>query len=297
MEIHQLEYVLAVAKCNNFTSAAKEMNISQSSLSQQISKLENELGINLFIRTTRSVQLTPAGVEFVANAKRVMSALRDTYRCVNEYTTNEKGHLTLGILPIVGYYPIPAIIASFQKQYPGVTINLLESQCDELLQMLYLSKIDAAFVQQANQSPYFSFNPIIRDQMVVVTSENHPLASRKSLELKELVKENFIIPPPPSGHYQDFVKACHSEGFLPNIIVTCSHVRTILGLVRENLGITLLSSQIAALDVDPSLTIIPMTTKITRKIYLVTRANTDANRILEVFVRFVLQWIETRQHR
>ena len=118
MEMHQLEYVLAVAKYNNFTRAAEEIRTSQSSLSQQIGKLENELGISLFMRTTRSVQLTPAGAEFVTHAKRIMAEVAKARLCINEYVSIEKGNLTLGVIAVVGHSNIPKLIVSFQNNFP-----------------------------------------------------------------------------------------------------------------------------------------------------------------------------------
>lgn len=295
MEIHQLEYVLAIAKHNNFTTAAKEINISQSSLSQQVSKLESELGVNLFVRTTRSVQLTPAGIEFVAHAKQAVAAFRETQRCISEYTTTEKGQITLGILPIVGYYPLPNLVASFNKIFPSINFQLLENQCTELLDMVLTTEIDAAIVQQTLPNPHLQFYNLLTDRMVLVTSKNHPLAAKKSVELAELKNEKFIIPPRPSGHYHDFLDACHSEGFEPDILMTCSHVRTILGLVREELAITMLSSSIAALDVDSTLSIIPLTPTIYRKIYLVLRTDSDISPILKLFVKFALQWSDANK--
>jgi DNA-binding transcriptional LysR family regulator len=296
MEIHQLKYVLAISKHNNFTSAAKEINISQSSLSQQVSKLEKELGVDLFVRTTRSVQLTPAGTEFVEHAKQVLLAIRETRQCINEYTTNEKGLISLGILPIIGYYRLPNLLASFNKIFPGIKFDLLENQCERLLSMILDCEIDAAIVQQTLQSPHLQFYKLINDKMVVVTSNNHPLATKKSVTLQELKDESFIIPPRPSGHYHDFFEACRAADFEPNILMTCSHVRTILGLVREELGITMLSSYVAALDVDPSLTIIPLTPEIDRKIYLAMRVNSENSPILKIFAKFALQWADANLH-
>ena len=93
MEIHQLEYVLAVATYNSFTRAAESQNVSQSSLSQQIRKLEDELGVNLFARTTRSVQLTPAGAEFITYAKRILSEIDKARQSILEYTSYERATL------------------------------------------------------------------------------------------------------------------------------------------------------------------------------------------------------------
>ena len=127
MEMHQLEYVLAVAKYQNFTRASEVLKTSQSSLSQQIIKLENELGISLFVRTTRSVQLSPAGEEFVKHARRIMSEVIEARRCIHEYTSFEKGNLTVGIIPVVGHYRLPNLLSSYKKSFPRVILNLLEN--------------------------------------------------------------------------------------------------------------------------------------------------------------------------
>ncbi|KUK83975.1 MAG: Transcriptional regulator [Pelotomaculum thermopropionicum] len=293
MEIHQLEYVLAVAKYQGFTRAAKEIKISQPSLSQQICKLENELGISLFVRTTRSVQLTPAGEEFVTHAKRIMSEVNAARRCIHEYVSIEKGCLKIGVIAVIGYSHIPNLLASFQKNFPGIKLNLYEEQCGVLLHLLRSSKIDAAICQIPSTDPNFHFYPLITDQMVVVTSHRHPLANRKSVDLKELEDENFILTPPTSGHYHDFLNSCRSAGFVPKVIADCAIVNTMLGLVREELGITVLSSHVAAAATNrnPGFKIISLTPTIKRETVLVMRNNADLPPPLKVFLKFTSQWL------
>ncbi len=294
MEMHQLEYVLAVAKHLSFTRAAEEIKTSQSSLSQQISKLENELGTMLFVRTTRSVKLTPAGEEFVVHANRIMSEVNEARRCIHEYVSFEKGHISLGIVPVIGHYRIPSLLASFQKKFPGVKLSLLEEQCEELLRKLHSSKIDGAFVQHISPDPSFQFYPLETDKMVLVTSDRHPLAPRKSVDLKELQHEDFIVTPPTCGHHIDFHNACQAAGFEPNIIMTCSSVKTILGLVYEELGVTVLSSYVAEMEWRPGITIISLTPTINRKIVLALQKNVDIQPALKVFVKFTSQWVNTQ---
>lgn len=295
MQFHQLEYVLAVAKFHSFTRAAEEINISQSSISQQINNLEKELGVNLFIRTTRSVKLTSAGAAFVEHAARIMSEITAANQCIQEYASVNRGHLTLGIIPIVGHYFIPHLLASFQKKYPDIQLSLLENQCDELLEMLHSSKIDAAFVQQISPDYTFQYVPLVTDQMVVLTSDEHPLASKKSVHLKQLKNENFITTPITSGHYHDFFNACQAMNFNPKIRMTCSSVKTILGLVSEDLGITVLSSRVAAtIDQNPGITTLTLSPPINRKIFLTINKTTNISPALKVFVDFTASWIESK---
>lgn len=294
MEMHQLEYVLAVAKYHNFTRAAEEIKISQSSLSQQINKLENELGTSLFVRTTRSVQLTPAGAEFVTHAQRIMSGVSEARRCIQEYVSIVKGELKLGTLAVIGSYNLPNLVTSFQDNFPGIKLSLMEEQCEELLCMLHASKIDGAFVQITKPNPNFQFYPLVNDKMVVVTSHRHPLANRVSVDIKELQNEKLILTPSTSGHYHDFNNACQAAGFVPNVVLSCSVVKTMLAFVREELGITVLSSKVALAERDSSMKVIALTPTIHRKINLAIRNSDDMPPTLKMFLKFIPQWLKTQ---
>lgn len=295
MELHQLEYALAVAKHGGFTRAAEEINTSQSALSQQISKLEHELGVNLFIRSTRSVQTTPIGKKFLAYAERILADVTAARHCIDEYVSEGRGPLSLGIMPAVGYYNIPNLLSTFQKRYPEVSLSLREDQCCELLHLLHTTKIDAALIQYHGSNANFQFRDVLADYMVVVVSKQHPFALRESIDLLEMQNEHFIIPPPNSGHYHHFYSVCLEMGFVPKISLTCSSVRSIMGLVRENLGITVLSSCVARLDLSPDLTIIPLTPTITRNIVLALPQNIDMSPPLKAFANYTAQWVDCHQ--
>lgn len=294
MQLHQLEYVLAVAKHRSFSKASEEIRISQSSLSQQIINLEKELGVDLFVRTTRSVTLTSTGADFVVHAMRVMEELAATRKCVQEYVSVEKGDITFGIIPVVGHYPIPSLIASFNRKYFGVRLNLVENQDEELLMMLNNSLLDAAFVQMLPEDYDIEAFPICTDAMVLLTNTQHRLANRKMVDLKELREEKFITTPPISGHYHDFENACNAAGFEPKVLMTCSSVATILAFVREGLGITMLSSRSAAVwEDDPLLRVIAIDPIIERNLYLVIQKNVNITPVLKMFIEHTVQWIDS----
>lgn len=293
MEIHQLEYVLAVANHKSFSRAAEEIKISQPSLSQQIFKLENELGTNLFVRTTRCVNLTPAGREFISHARNIMSELNQARHCIQEYATIKKGHLSFGALSVLGYYNIPKLVSSFQCKYPGIKLNIFEGKCEELLNMLHCTKIDAAFVQITKPDDRFRLYKIITDVNVLVTNHAHPFANRLSVSLEELKNEKFILSPATSGQYQDFYSSCQEADFVPNVVLKCSVVKTKLGFVREGLGVTILSSNVAAAECDAGIKIIPITPAIQSEIALVTRNSANLPPTLKLFLDFASQWLKT----
>ncbi len=294
MELHQLDYVLAVAHHQNFSRAAEDIKVSQPSLSQQITKLERELGTSLFVRTTRYVQLTAAGKEFITHARRILLQVNEARDCIQEYLSIKKGRLKLGTLSVVGYYNLPNLVTSFHKKFPGINLDILEGQCEELLYALQTSKIDAAFVQVTKPNHNFHVNTLVTDKMVLVVNYPHPLSHRMSVDLKELRNEKFIITPATSGHYQDFHNACLAAGFTPNIAINCGVVNTMLSFVREGLGVTVLSSKVAAEECDPSIRIVPITPFIHREIALVTLRNTDLPPTLKVFLKFSSQWLKTQ---
>lgn len=293
MQLHQLEYVLAVARHHSFTRAAEEINIAQSSLSQQISNLEKELGVNLFTRTTRAVYLSAVGEEFVNHAIRIMSEVGAAQQCIQEYVSMDKGCLRVGVIPVVAHYSIPKLLADFNREFPGIKLSLVESQDDELLDMISSSKLDAAIVQQADINAPFQYFPLYVDNMVLLTNKRHRLAFRKTADLNELRNEKFIITPPNSGHHHDFEKACHAIGFVPNVIMTCSSVKTIMGLTHEGIGISVLSGKVATSMGEDSLalSILALTPTIERKLYLAVPKGVNISPALKVFVKYTAQWI------
>ncbi len=113
MEIHQLEYFLAVEKYRNFSTASLEICVSQSTLSQQIKKLEDELGVKLFIRYSRSVRLTPAGEDFLVHAQRIVSEIQQSRETIQKYISFDKGSIKIGVFPNMACLGLNKIITSF----------------------------------------------------------------------------------------------------------------------------------------------------------------------------------------
>ncbi|WP_102348886.1 LysR family transcriptional regulator [Bacillus sp. Marseille-P3661] len=247
MEIHQLEYVIALSKYMKFSLAADEISVSQSTLSDQIKKLENELGVQLFIRSTRKVQLTSAGEDFLAYAKRIISEIENARSCMFEYSNLMKGKIKIGALSTITYLGITSVIANFQKDYPGFEMEIFEENSDTLLKKLSTSEIDVAFISYPYIANFeFDFYPLINDRLVLLVSSTHPLAERKEVSIEELSKEKFLMIQSSTGLQNSLVQLCRDAGFEPNIILKSSHVETIKGLIEEGIGITLFANRIAA---------------------------------------------------
>jgi len=290
MELHQLEYVVAVAKFQSFSRAASEINITQSSLSQQIKKLENELGIRLFERTTRTVKMTNAGNAFLPHAQKILLEIDQSRSTIQEYLSVTRGHIKLGVLPVIGHFRLTSLLANFQKSFPGVIMEFREGECQELLHMLISSRINAAIISEVDENPQINTYRLIRDYVVLVTNLFHPLATNQTVNLKDLVKEKFIVAHPNSGLYRNFVKACSEAGIEPNILYHCSQVETSLELVRENLGVTVLSSQVAARYPQHGISTIKIIPEITRRLSLATLSDIRNDPALNIFIKYAQNW-------
>ncbi|MDR0649098.1 MAG: LysR family transcriptional regulator [Synergistaceae bacterium] len=291
MQLYQLRYVLAVAKYRSFSKTAAEIKISQSALSQHIINLEKELGVDLFVRTTRSVRLTSAGADFVKHATRVIEEMDAAYRCIQDYVALNKRCLSIGITPIASCYPVPKLLSSFQREFTDGKLILTEGKDEELIDMMSGSALDAVIIQKSPPEDAFVAFPLYADVAVLVTSLQHPLSFRKHVSLKELCNESFIVPPLRFEQYRDFEKVCESVGFSPKTLMASASVATALSLVKENMGITLLPSRSAETGADgSSLSVIGLMPTIENKLYLAIRKNSNILPMLKMFVQHVANW-------
>lgn len=246
MEIHQLEYFLAVEKYRNFSTAAVEICVSQSTLSQQIHKLEDSLGVKLFIREPRSIKLSPAGEEFYTYARRIMSEVHRSIEAMQEYTNFNKGHISIGAIPTIAYLGFNRTIMKFIKAYPGISIEIHEANTDDLLKSLHEKKINIAFIT----SPYISdfpvdFYPLIYDEVSVLVPSTHRLANEPSIDFRDLADEKFLMIKSSSGYRNALTKACSEAGFDPSVILESSHVEVLRSYVEGEIGVALMGYRIA----------------------------------------------------
>ncbi|TWH47877.1 DNA-binding transcriptional LysR family regulator [Sporomusa sp. KB1] len=297
MEIYQLKYILAVAKHQNFSRAAEEVCVTPSSLSQQIKKLEDELGVVLFGRTTRSVHLTPAGTEFVEHAKKIISDIADINMAMQQYVVGESGQISIGNVPALGAFGITPLIAAFQKTYPKISFEFHEAECFDLYPLLSSGKIDVAFLTayhkyKPEKIPLESY-PLIQDELVIITNTSHPFASREIIDLHEASEETFICLSKSSGAFADTLDACKLSGFEPKFGYDAHYVDTCVGLVAEGMGIAILSSRIAQKAMPSAgkgIAIVRFKPKATRTVSVVFPKKKKLSPVVSNFKNFFVHW-------
>lgn len=254
-----LEYFVCLARYRNFSAAARELHVAQPTLSLLIKKLEDELGIQLFVRNTRSVRLTPGGEEFLVWAKRLLRDRELALEATSRYSGLERGRLRVGFIHTSRYHGFLSSIIAFQKHYPGIALELVEDTSDHLIQRLNGGDLDVAIITAPlSQAGSFTFCPLVKDHQVVLMPSAHRLARHEVVEIAELACEPFLIVNASAALKEAFLALCWKSGFTPHIRLESEHVETIRTLVEEELGLSLFSSRIARRLMTPRLTAIPL---------------------------------------
>ena len=238
MNFEQLEFFLAIVKYRHFTMASEECNISQSSLSKKMQLLEAELGIQLMERSTRAVKITPQGLEFSKFCKEVLEQYYAVKAKIKHLNVDED--IVIGSVPVMTQLGITSMIASFQKEYPGINVDIIKKEDDAIISLLQTAKIDLAFLRTFSaMEDNFNVYPLFDDRMVMIVSNKHPFAGKKHLKLAEAVHEQFIFLRSPKM-YDYCINACQAAGFTPNVAQRAHRMETILELVSGGAGVSLL---------------------------------------------------------
>jgi LysR family transcriptional activator of glutamate synthase operon len=293
MDQRQVQYFLSIVEKGSFSSAADYHYVSQSTLSKKIIALEEELGITLFDRSKRNVKLTEAGESFLGHAQR----LNDTYKSMVDDLKEfkfEGESLAIGTIPVVTEYGITGLIAGFRQHYPHINISMQELDGMNILPALEDHRFDIAFTRQnyLDHDKYDSFL-VINDIFKVIVSKNNPLASRSSIQLKELSDQNFIVFDQVTGLHRVIIDECSKVGFEPTIFYSSHQKMSVFSLVGANIGIALMPVKIFDYHKSPEITAIVLEDTIECNIVLVSRKNRKRSVIAGTFIDFIKRNVST----
>lgn len=243
MELRHLRYFLAVAEELHFGRAAARVHIAQPPLSQQIRQLEEELGVQLFKRTRRMVELTDAGKVFQKESYKVLESVERGIAKARLAGRGEAGWLSVGFIGSSTYIVLPAILREFQRKYPDIELVLQEIESSEQNKALQDGRIHISIARFPKPDPELIFESIYREELIGAISTNHPLSKRKLLTLSEVANEPFILfPNQPSAHAENTLQIFANAHLSPQIVQTVGEMHTALGLVAAGIGTTLVPS-------------------------------------------------------
>lgn len=241
MESRLLTYFVAVAEELHFGKAAKRLNISQPPLSQQIIQLEERIGVKLFTRTRRRVELTPAGQVLLEDARKILALTGEAVRRAVRAGKGEIGRLAVGYIGSANYSVLPDLIREFRKRYPEVELSLAELNTSQQIEALHDGRIHVGFMRppRGMENEGLSFEVVLRESLVAAMPVNHKLKGRASIPLKMLAREPFVMIPRSRGpgFFDQIIALCQTEGFSPEIVLEASQFHTIIGMVAAGVGI------------------------------------------------------------
>lgn len=245
MEMHQLRYVAAVARTGNFSRAAERCHVSQPSLSQQIQKLEAELGGRLFDRLKRTVRLTAAGEAFLPRAARILEEVEAARREASEAGSLSRGAVSVGVLPTIAPYLLPGPMAAFTRKYPGVAVTVQEDTTARLLQHALACEIDFALASLPIHDERLEIRELFTEELLLALPPGHPLARKRAVTGGDLERERLIVMK--EGHClgSQVLNFCDRRDLHPQISFRSAQIETIQALVRSGLGISLIPAMAA----------------------------------------------------
>jgi LysR family transcriptional regulator, transcription activator of glutamate synthase operon len=248
MDLRQLRYLVALAEESNFTRAAAREHIAQPALSQQVRRLEDELGVPLVERTTRQVTITDAGRVLVARARRILAELDSARAELLAIRGLEAGHVTVGTMHTMGPIDVSLPLAIFHERHPAIELTVEEHASEELAEMLRDDELDLAFlsVTERVESHGLGLHQLVSEELVVLLPTAHRLAGRRQLRLSELREEEFISYREGARLRELLVSAGRAAGFQPQIRLESNESPRIRRLVARGMGVAILPRSDAA---------------------------------------------------
>ena len=236
MELHQLRYVVAVARTGNFSRAAKQCHVTQPSLSQQIQKLEEELGDRLFDRAKLGARLTSAGESFLPRALRILEEVEAAQREARESRGLSRGQVVIGTLPTIAPYFLPAVIALFNAAYPGIQVVVQEDTTARLLKMVQAFEVDLAVVSLPLKETGLESQALFEEELLLAMPPQHALAGKRSIKVRDIESESFIVMK--EGHClgDQVLNFCTRRDFQPNVSCHSAQIETMQSLVEAGLA-------------------------------------------------------------
>lgn len=252
MEFRQLRYFLAVAEHLNFTRAAEQLRIAQPPLSQQIQKLEHEVGVPLFVRHSRGVELTQAGEMLLPRARSILQQSQQALAEAQQAARGEIGKLSIGFAGSVGFFPtLPKIVHHFRQRWPEVQITSEENDSPGLVEKVHNHELDCAFVRQPVDCFDLHKLVIAQEPLMALLPPEHRLADNPVIELHALKAEPFILFPRKIGplFYDLIMDSCKSAGFVPEVVMHAPQVSSSINMVAAGFGISIVPESMQCIHV------------------------------------------------
>lgn len=250
MEIHQLRYFVAIAEVGSFCGAAKRCHVTQPSLSQQIKKLETELGYQLFDRLGRSIALTEAGRALLPRAKRILAEVQEASTRLGDEIEGGHGSLAVGAIPTMAPFLLPDAVERFIHLWPDAQLTVLEDLTDNLTQALARAEIDLAIMSTPVDHPAIELEVLAEDRLLLAVPATFELATQPTIQLCDLSDAPTVLLDEVHCLGQQVHDFCRAMRLQRRVVCRAAQLSTLFRLVEKELGVALVPEM--ALTKDPS---------------------------------------------
>jgi LysR family hydrogen peroxide-inducible transcriptional activator len=240
MEMHQLQYFVAVAQASSFSRAAEACRVSQPSLSQQIAKLEVEVGQRLFDRLGRRVQLTDAGRLLLDSAQAILATAEDAKRRMKDDANLAGCRLAVGAIPTIAPYLLPIVLRHFEKRHAGVEVTIHEDVTRNLIGAVTAGELDLAVMALPITDENLQLETLYTEPLLLALPRGHRLIRKKQLSMDDFREERFLVLTEMHCLGEQVLSYCRMHECQPRIACRSAQIATMQALIEQGLGVTLL---------------------------------------------------------
>jgi len=291
MDFQRLAVFRAVARRLSFSRAADELHLTQPAVTKHIQQLEAELGVRLFHRAGKRVELTDAGRIVTDYAQRVSALTEDVRRVLGELKGLRRGYLRLGASATPGLYLLPEILAQFRKKYPQVETTLVITNSADVTRRVSAGEFDMGFVGAPTETPGLQVRPFVGDEIVLIVPPGHPLARQRAFAPDLLAQETLIVREPGSATRQIAEAHLTRLGVAPKAVLEMTGCEGVKRAVAAGLGVAFVSRRAVALEVAHRLVSVLEVSELhfARQLYLLTRKDARPSAATLAFLAIVLK--------
>jgi DNA-binding transcriptional LysR family regulator len=236
-DLADLRAFVAASDHGSFRAAAEVLCISQSALSRRIEKLEGALGLRLFERTTRRLELTTAGRGFVHKARHVLNELESALLGTRDLADRMSGEVTIACVPSAVAFFLPRVVRAYHEEYPRIRLRIRDETSAEILTTVARSEADFGLTYIGTQEPDVEFEPLIEDPFMLACSREHPLARKRKVRWAELAEHDYVTVAQGSGNRMLIDQALASTAQLPRWFCEVQHVPALISMVEAGVGV------------------------------------------------------------
>lgn len=250
IDLRHLRYFVAVAEELHFGRAAARVHIAQPPLSQQIRRLEQELGVQLFHRTKRTVRLRPAGQVFLQHVLPLLNDLDRAVELARQAHSGQAGSLAIGFVSSAPYTVLPDVLRAYRGAFPAVTLRLVQLNIATQLESLKRDRINIGVVRPPIADPGIVTEVLLNEPLILALPVAHPLAALDSIAPRLLENEPFVVVPKDRAAFADLgLRFCREQGFEPKVVQEATEMHTVIGLVSAGIGLAIVPESMRSLQI------------------------------------------------